>query len=84
MSANYPTVIPMLSYEDGAAAIEWLAKAFGFRERTRMIGEDGKLSHGEMVAGEGVIMLASPTPDYESPAHHRQSCEQARKWSSVP
>jgi len=29
-------------------------------------------------------MLASPTPDYESPAHHRQSCEQARKWSSVP
>jgi uncharacterized glyoxalase superfamily protein PhnB len=84
MSANYPTVIPMLAYEDGAAALEWLAKAFGFRERTRMIGEDGKLSHGEMVAGEGVIMLASPTPDYESPAHHRQSCEQARKWSSVP
>ena len=36
MSTNYPTVIPMLSYEDGAAALDWLAKPFGFRERTRM------------------------------------------------
>jgi hypothetical protein len=38
MSTNYPTVIPMLAYEDGAAALDWLAKAFGFRERTRMKG----------------------------------------------
>jgi len=84
MSVNYPTVIPMLSYEDGVAALDWLAKAFGFRECTRMLDEQGRLSHGEMAAGEGVIMLATPTPDYESPAHHRQSCEQARKWSAVP
>jgi uncharacterized glyoxalase superfamily protein PhnB len=84
MSANNPTVIPMLAYEDGITALEWLAKSFGFRERARMIGADGKLSHGEMAAGDGVIMLASPTPDYESPAHHRQTCEQARKWSAVP
>ena len=27
-------VIPMLAYEDGAAAIEWLTKAFGFDEQT--------------------------------------------------
>ena len=31
----------MLSYEDGIAAMEWLAKAFGFRECTRMLGSDG-------------------------------------------
>ena len=29
-------------------------------------------------------MLATPTPDYEGPKHHREHCEQARKWSSVP
>jgi uncharacterized glyoxalase superfamily protein PhnB len=29
-------------------------------------------------------MLASPTPDYEGPKHHRDGCEQARKWSTVP
>ncbi len=84
MAATHPTVIPMLAYEDGVAALEWLARAFGFRERARQIGADGKLAHGEMEAGDGVIMLATPTPDYESPAHHRQTCEQARKWSAVP
>ena len=79
-----PSVIPMLSYEDGIAALEWLANAFGFRETARFTGPDGRLSHGEMEAGEGSIMLASPTPDYHSPKHHRTVCEQARKWSTVP
>jgi uncharacterized glyoxalase superfamily protein PhnB len=82
--ADYPTVIPMISYEDGVAALDWLAKAFGFRERTRMVGEDGRLAHGEMEAGDGLIMLASPTLDYESPRRHRENCEPARRWSSVP
>ena len=84
MSVKHPTVIPMLSYEDGVGAMEWLAKAFGFRERTRMVGPDGRLGHGEMEAGDGVIMIASPTPDYESPRRHRENCDRARKWSAVP
>jgi PhnB protein len=74
----------MISYEDGIAALEWLAKAFGFREKTRLTWPDGRLSHGEMQAGDGLIMLASPTPDYRSPKRHREVCEQARKWFSVP
>lgn len=84
MAQNNPTVVPMIAYEDGIAALEWLAKAFGFHETSRMIGEDGRLAHGEMEVGDGIIMLATPTPDYESPAHHRLNCEQARKWSEVP
>lgn len=74
----------MIAYEDGAAAMDWLARAFGFRERARMVGKDGRLSHGEMETDDGLIMLASPTPDYESPRHHREGCDQARKWSAVP
>jgi PhnB protein len=35
-------------------------------------------------AGDGIIMLATPTPDYVGPKRHRETCEQARKWSSVP
>jgi uncharacterized glyoxalase superfamily protein PhnB len=81
---TYPGVIPMIAYEDGIAALEWLAVAFGFRERTRMADKDGRLSHGEMETEEGLIMLASPTTDYESPRHHRETCERARKWSAVP
>jgi PhnB protein len=84
MAPTYPDVIPMIAYEDGPKAMDWLAGVFGFRERARMTAPDGSLSHGEMEAGDGVIMLATPTPDYESPKHHREGCEQARKWSSVP
>ena len=80
---NLP-VIPMIAYEDGIAAMKWLTKAFGFRELARQTGPDGRLSHGEMEASGGIIMLASPTPDYQSPGHHRETCKQARKWSSVP
>lgn len=86
MENQYPSVIPMLAYENGLAAIEWLSSAFGFREREaeRYVSEDGTLGHAEMEAGGGIIMLATPTPDYESPRHHREHCEQARKWSKVP
>ena len=81
---DYPDVIPMLAYENGVKAMEWLADAFGFRERTRMTTPDGRLSHGELEAGDALIMLATPTPDYRGPKRHRESCEQARKWSEGP
>lgn len=84
MADNYPGVIPMLAYEDGPAALDWLSRAFGFRERARMLDDTGRLSHGEMDAGEGVIMLATPSPDYESPGHHRGTCEAAARWLAVP
>ena len=76
-------VIPMLAYEDGVAALEWLARAFGFVEKTRML-DGGRLSHGEMDTGGGVVMLATPSPHYQGPRRHRQSCEAARRWSEVP
>jgi uncharacterized glyoxalase superfamily protein PhnB len=84
MATNYPDVIPMIAYEDGPKAMDWLSSAFGFKERARMLDQDGRLSHGEMQAGEGVIMFAPPTPDYRAPRHHRQECESAQKWLAVP
>jgi PhnB protein len=84
MPDESPGVIPMLAYEDGVSALEWLAKAFGFTERARMLEGDGRLSHGELDTGHGLIMLATPTADYESPRRHRESCELARNWSIVP
>src|SRR2546421_10739495 len=84
MAATYPDVIPMIAYEDGPNAMDWLSSAFGFKERSRMVGEDGRLSHGEMQAGGGGIMLATPTPDYQAPRRHRAECEPAQRWSTVP
>jgi PhnB protein len=77
-------VVPMIAYEDGNAAMDWLVKAFGFVEADRRNSAEGRLTHGELEVGDAIIMLASPTPDYESPKHHRETCEAARKWSRVP
>jgi uncharacterized glyoxalase superfamily protein PhnB len=78
-------VIPMIAYEDGPAAIDWLVKAFGFREQLRYTEDDGTVTHAELVTdGGGLIMLATPTPDYVGPKAHREACEQARKWSESP
>ena len=84
MSDNNPQVIPMLAYEDGVAAMDWLCKAFGFSEKNRILDDKGRLAHGELTSGTGTIMLASPTENYQSPKHHRQVCEFAAKWYQVP
>ena len=80
----HPTVIPMIAYEDGPAAMDWLASAFGFRELERRVTAEGRLAHGEMELDGGVIMMATPSPDYHGPRKHREECEQARLWSQVP
>jgi PhnB protein len=80
-----PIVIPMLAYEDGPAAMDWLIESFGFVERERWIDDEGRLSHGELGVGDGgVVMLATPTPAYEGPARHRTHCAEAAAWSTVP
>jgi uncharacterized glyoxalase superfamily protein PhnB len=84
MSHSNQVIIPMLTYEDGLAAMDWLCKVFGFTEKTRWLDDNGKLSHGEIESGDNIIMLSSATPDYQSPKHHRQVCEAAAKWSTVP
>ena len=56
-------ICPMLSYRDAPAAIEFLAKAFGFAELSRMEMPDGRIGHAE-VGCDGVrIMLASEYPE---------------------
>ena len=65
---GYPRVSPYLYYEDAAAAIEWLTAAFGFRERMRMPGEDGRVMHAELELDGGVVMLATPPrPEFKGP-----------------
>jgi uncharacterized glyoxalase superfamily protein PhnB len=76
-------VIPMLAYENGPAAMDWLAAAFGFRERDRRV-DGGRLTHGEMDTGGGVVMMATPSLNYHGPKHHRDECEIARSWHDVP
>ncbi len=64
---NMPRITPYLYYEDVATALDWLTSAFGFRERLRMPGPDGKITHAELELADSVIMMGSPGPDYQNP-----------------
>ena len=64
---NMPRITPYLLYEDVGSALDWLAKAFGFRERMRLPGPDGKINHAEMELADGVIMMGCPGQKYRNP-----------------
>jgi uncharacterized glyoxalase superfamily protein PhnB len=81
---DYPAVIPMIAYADGPAAMDWLGRVFGFRERERRVTPQGRLEHGELDTGHGLVMLATPSSHYQGPKQHRESCEAAARWSEVP
>lgn len=53
------TLYPLVCYRDAAAAIDWLARAFGFTELMRVPGPDGGIAHAELRVGDGVVMLGS-------------------------
>ncbi len=65
--ARTPRIAPYLLYEDVAGALDWLADAFGFRERLRFAGPDGSVSHAEMAFQDGMIMMGDPGEEYRSP-----------------
>ena len=66
--SRYPTVTPYLFYPDAAEAIHWLARAFGFRERGRIVDDTGTITHAEMSIGaDGVVMFGSPGAQYTGP-----------------
>jgi uncharacterized glyoxalase superfamily protein PhnB len=77
-------VIPMLAYEDGPAAIDFLVKAFGFTEKVRWTDDDGTVVHAELETGSGVVMLATPTPEYVSVKRVREASDLAGKAYDNP
>ncbi len=51
------TIVPVLIYEDVGKAVDWLCGAFGFIERLRAPGPDGKTTHAQLTIGEAAVML---------------------------
>lgn len=54
---GYPRVVPVLAYEDVAAAIAWLSRVFGFREVLRWTDPAGVVRVAEMESDGGAVML---------------------------
>ena len=67
--ADMPPITASLAYEDPAAAIEWLTRAYGFRTRIVIPDESGAVIHAELVYGEGVVMIgpSGARPEFRSP-----------------
>lgn len=53
------TVIPCLMYRDAPAAIDWLCRVLGFKEKAIYRDDDGGILHAELTLGGGMIMLGT-------------------------
>jgi uncharacterized glyoxalase superfamily protein PhnB len=56
-------LLPVLVYRDGAAALEWLARAFGLEELRRIMDDQGALLHAELRWQHGAAMITSLAAD---------------------
>jgi len=61
------TITPYLLYKDVDAALDFLSKAFGFKEELRYTGEEGYVNHAEMRIGDGKIYIGDPGEQYRNP-----------------
>ena len=62
-SAPRGTIIHSIIYDHVAQAIDWLCDVFGFQERLRVAGGDGKVGHAQLAIGrsidQGGVMLGA-------------------------
>jgi|SRR5687767_8325962 PhnB protein len=56
------TVTPYLTVRGADGAIDFYAKAFGARERTRLAGPDGRIMHAEIRIGDSIVFLSDEMP----------------------
>jgi uncharacterized glyoxalase superfamily protein PhnB len=61
--AGWPRLSSSIFYQDAAAAIDWLCKAFGFEVRLKVEGEGGRIVHSELTYGDGLIMVSQEQTD---------------------
>jgi uncharacterized glyoxalase superfamily protein PhnB len=56
---GWPRISSAIFYDDPAAAIDWLVRAFGFEVRLKVEGEGGRIEHCELVYGDGLVMIGT-------------------------
>lgn len=54
---GWPRIASSIFYDDAAAAIDWLCRAFGFEVRLKVEGEGGRIEHSQLTFGDGLIMV---------------------------
>lgn len=63
--AGWPRIAPAVFYDDAAAAIDWLARAFGFAVQEKVEDDQGRIVHSQLVLNGGLVMVgqAGLSPD---------------------
>ena len=66
---GWPRISSSVYYEDPAKAIDWLCEVFGFEVQLKVVGENGRIEHSELVFGGGLVMVGGTVvekPGYPS------------------
>ncbi len=63
---SYPTLVPTITIKGALEALDFYPRAFGARERYRLMSKDGQtVMHAELEIGNGVIMLSDEFPQWD-------------------
>ena len=54
---GWPRIAPAVFYDDAAAAIDWLTRAFGFEVQVRVEDDRGRIAHSQLVLDGGLVMV---------------------------
>ena len=65
---QFTGVVPMLICRDGAAEIDFCARAFGAVELSRRSGADGTLVHATLRVANALLMIHGEVPSFPSRA----------------
>jgi uncharacterized glyoxalase superfamily protein PhnB len=81
------SVIPVLGYDDVGEAVEWLCRAFGFRERLRIGDHRAQLHFGDgalVVSNNGAQRAVVMVRVEDADRHHEQAVRNSARILSPP
>jgi uncharacterized glyoxalase superfamily protein PhnB len=61
---EFPAVVPYLFYRDATEALDFLQRAFGFREHSVSRGPDGAVWNAQLWAGSGLVMIGPGAEEF--------------------
>lgn len=63
---GYNALIPALTFQGAATAIDWYINVFDAKEKMRFENPDKTIAHAEIRIGDSVIMISEENPQYNS------------------
>ena len=64
---GWPRISSSVFYDDAKAAIDWLARAFGFEVQMKVEDEQGRIVHSQLTLNGGLIMVGQAGLTAERP-----------------